>query len=96
MIDNHFEGATFHDETFNAQSNTTCLIHSDLFTVLKKRYITTRQCKWFEFSGTKYDQFKKVSNGYIILFPDIVSLYNNDLNVQSNYEPLNRNNDCIG
>ena len=31
-----FEGATFHDETFNAQSNTTCLIHSDLFTVLKK------------------------------------------------------------
>jgi len=27
--------ATFHDKTFNAHFEKTCLVHSDLFTVLK-------------------------------------------------------------
>ena len=32
------ERATSHDKTFNAHSNTTYLVHSDLFTVLKGEY----------------------------------------------------------
>ena len=35
---NKVESATSHDKTFNAHSKTTCLIHSDLFTVLKSEY----------------------------------------------------------
>ena len=33
-VDNDGIVTAFHDKTFNAQSDTTCLVHSDLFTVL--------------------------------------------------------------
>jgi len=41
--------ATFHDKTFNAHSKTTCLIHSDLFTVLKNGFLKIK--KWLRITA---------------------------------------------
>lgn len=85
-----FKFATFHDKTFNARSEKTCLIHSDLFTVLGILVYLVRIEMWEARTcyKNKVNTFLQRSfNLYIVCFVESLKYLNYSITIAI-YKPL--------